>query len=60
MDKAMYIRDLKVMIDADMGHLKTAVERGDTVQAHRFVNAIIGNYRELKAIDQETRDRIGR
>lgn len=48
MTKEQYIADLKVMIEADAGHLAEALLRGDRVIAHGFVDSIIDNRRELE------------
>ena len=42
------IKDLKVMIKADTEHLMKAVEQGNRVLAHRFVDSIIETRRELE------------
>jgi protein associated with RNAse G/E len=43
-----YADDLRVMIRADQDHLVKAVDRGDRVLAHGFVDSIIDNQRELE------------
>lgn len=48
MNKDQLIADLKVMIEADKKHLATAIERGDRVHAHQFVDSIIENSRALQ------------
>lgn len=48
MTKEQYIEDLKVSIAADREHLAKAIDRGDRVLAHGFVDAIINNQRELE------------
>jgi hypothetical protein len=55
MTKEQLIEDLKVMIAADTKHLEKALERGDTTHAHGFVDAIIGNRRQLEDISPEYR-----
>jgi hypothetical protein len=42
-----YAEDLRVMIEADKGHLAKHMEQGDTALAHGFVDSIIANTREL-------------
>jgi hypothetical protein len=37
------IEDYKEMIKADMGHLYKALENGQRVHAHQYVDAIIDN-----------------
>jgi hypothetical protein len=44
--------DLKVMIEADAGHLARALERGERVNAKTFVDAIIDNRRRLEDIER--------
>jgi hypothetical protein len=44
------IDDYKVMIDADARHLVKALERGDRVAAHGFVDAIIDNSRNVEDV----------
>lgn len=46
--KTILLVDLPVMIEADKEHLAKAVERGDRTHAHRFVDAIIDNQRQLE------------
>lgn len=46
------IEDLKAMIKADTDHLATALENGDRVHAHQFVDAIIDNRRELQDLQK--------
>lgn len=41
-------RDYQDMIEADAKHLVKALENGDRVIAHRFVDAIINNRRLLE------------
>jgi hypothetical protein len=48
MNKEQLIKDLKEMVKADTGHLAAALERGERVRAHRFVDAIIDNCREIQ------------
>jgi hypothetical protein len=43
-----YADDLRIMIKADQDHLVKAVDHGDRVLAHGFVDAIINNQRELE------------
>lgn len=42
------IEDLKVMIEADTGHLATELLAGNRVIAHQIVDAIIDNKRRLE------------
>lgn len=44
--------DLRVMIEADAGHLARALERGERVNAKTFVDAIIDNRRRLEDIER--------
>lgn len=46
------IEDLKVMIEADAGHLAGALLQGDRVLAHGFVDAIIDNRRQLEDLSR--------
>lgn len=50
MTDAQYAEDLKVMIQADMGHMIKHLSRGDRVLAHQFVDSIIDNTRELENV----------
>lgn len=53
MNKKQYTEDLKVMIEADKKHLKGALERGQTVIAKRYVDAVIGNQRVLEDLTKD-------
>lgn len=48
------IEDLKVMIEADAGHLADALLRGDRPAAHRYVDAITDNRRQLEDLTRVT------
>lgn len=55
MTKEQLIEDLKVMIKADTEHLNEALKEGARTEAHRFVDAIIDNTRQLQNIDSTAR-----
>jgi hypothetical protein len=49
-----YAEDLKVMIEADMGHMISNLSRGNRVLAHGHLDAIIDNARELENVLRRT------
>lgn len=46
-----YAADLRVMIEADAGHLAQAILNGNRVLAHQFVDSIIDNRRALEDLE---------
>jgi acetyl-CoA carboxylase beta subunit len=46
------IIDLDIMIKADAGHLVAALENGDRVLAHGFVDSIIDNSRQKEDVER--------
>lgn len=46
--RAEQAKDLEVMIKADAGHLAEALAKGRRDEAHGYVDAILGNQRELE------------
>lgn len=56
MTNEQLIEDLKVMIEADAGHLAKALVQGNRTLAHGFVDAIIDNRRELEDTERAVRE----
>jgi hypothetical protein len=46
--RTIQAEDLEAMIASDRGHLLAALERGDRVNAHRLLDAVIDNQRQLE------------